>query len=588
MLEHIHSPEDLSSLSIHELNKLARLMRERVIEVLATNPCGGHLSSNLGIVELTIALHKHFKAPFDKFIFDTSHQTYIHKILTGRNDKMPTIRQKDGLCGFSCPTESPYDHFYAGHAGTALSLALGMAKSRDLLGDKNFIIPILGDAALTCGLTLEALNNIPHDLRNFPIILNDNNMSISASVGCFSKILSKGTSVEKRREFFSCFGLDYVGPLDGHNIEEILKTFQKHKNLSKPTIFHFLTVKGQGMDHAMNAPTTYHGVKPFNLDTGKFLTHLKANPKFPQIFGKFLVELALKNPNIIAITPAMPAGSCLNAFMQKFPDRCIDVGIAEGHSITYAGGVAAEKKQKVFVAIYATFLQRALDNLFQDVCLQELPVTFAIDRGGIAGPDGATHNGIYEIGFLVSMPNMIVAQPRNGELLKQLMQSSINWAQPTAIRYPNLPTTETNLPHQDRVIGKGEIIHSGEDIAIIALGHKIQDAIEVKDRLSQYGYNPTIIDPIFLKPLDSELIKSIALTHRYIFTIEEHCISSGLGNIINSFIMQERLDICVYNFGIKDAFIHHGSHKDISQELGLDAASISQEILKQVPLEARV
>ena len=618
-LHTIQSPQDLKTLSLTNLQELACEIRQRIIEVMSIN--GGHLASNLGSVELSIALHKVFDSPHDKFIWDVSHQTYTHKLLTGRNDRFDTIRQFKGLCGFSHPKESSYDHFHAGHAGTALSLALGVAKNRELNKDQNYVIPIIGDATLTCGVSLEALNNIPHDLKKFILILNDNAMSISKNVGAITNILSRllsnpttnklyhdlynlvskipnyGTILSKQGHkitesmknlvspgaFFEHYGLTYVGPIDGHDIKKLIDVFEGLKDLNWPVIVHVLTKKGQGMDEAIKNPVTYHGAKPFNVDTGKFLPSASTKPTFPKVFGNHILKMAEKDPTIIAVTPAMSAGSCLDDFMKKFPDRCLDVGIAESHSITFCGGLAHGGKLKVVASIYATFLQRAFDNLFHDVCLQELPVVFAIDRAGISGPDGATHHGIYDISFLNAMPNMIITQPRNGQVLKELLESSFSWKRPTAIRYPNMTTEEDeNAPLKIRELGKGELLAEGEDLLIIALGHMNNVALKVRELLQVEGINTSVLDPIFVKPLDAELLHTLLTKHTKIVTIEEHSVVSGLGSIVNNFLMSQGYsNVQVLNLGIPEAFIDQGSHSDLMNELGLTPPKIMAQIKRR-------
>src|SRR3984957_10805310 len=482
LLDKIKTPEDIKPFSFPMLNKLAEEIRHRIIEVLSIN--GGHLASNLGAIELTLALHKVFDAPDDKFIWDVSHQTYTHKLLTGRNDRFSQIRQYKGLCGFSHPKESIYDHFYAGHAGTALSLALGVVKNRDLAKRNEYVIPIIGDATLTCGLALEALNNISRDLKRFIVILNDNAMSISKNVGAITQILSRLLSnpttnkiyheldtivskipsygpmlaqqghkiTESLKNLVSCaayfeqYGLSYIGPIDGHDIKKLVDVLEGVKESAWPVIIHVLTRKGEGMEEAIKNPISYHGARPFSRDTGKFLPNPTTLPTFPKIFGAHLLKMAEKDPSVVAVTPAMSCGSCLDDFMKKFPDRCLDVGIAESHAVTFSGGIAYGGKMKVVTSIYATFLQRAFDNLFHDVCLQEIPVVFAIDRAGISGPDGSTHHGIYDICFLNAMPNMVIRQPRNGDVLKELLESAFTWGRPAAIRYPNMATEETDKP----------------------------------------------------------------------------------------------------------------------------------------------
>jgi len=617
LLRKIHCPQDLKQFSSLELISLAQEVRQKIIDVIAIN--GGHLASNLGIVELTIALHKVFDSPQDKFIFDVSHQSYTHKLLTGRQEKFYKIRQFKGLCGFSSPKESPHDHFYCGHAGTALSLALGVAKNRDLTKRKEFVLPILGDASLTCGLTLEALNNIPKDLERLIVILNDNKMSISNNVGAMTNILSRffnnpksnkiyqdienflskipnyGSTLAKHghkfREsvknlvstapFFEQFGLSYVGPVDGHDIEKLTAVLEALKETTKPVLLHVMTVKGQGMDTATRNPVTFHGCKPFDKETGLFLPSSN-KPTFPQIFGRHLLKMAENDPSLVTITPAMTAGSCLEDFIQKFPERCLDVGIAEGHAVTFSGAIAYGKKMKVVCSIYATFLQRALDNLFHDVCLQELPVVFAIDRSGISGPDGSTHHGIYDIGFLNAMPNMVICQPRNGHVLKELLESAFSWMRPTAIRYPNMATEEFDKPLQKRELGTAEVLSTGKELAIISLGHMCDMALKVKERLAEEGIEATVIDPVFLKPLDSDLFCDILHNHKYIVTIEEHSINAGLGMIINNFIMRNKFQhVQALNFGIPDAFIEQGSNKDLFAELGLTPENIAHQILQE-------
>ncbi len=580
MLENLKNPRDLEHLSVEELHLLSSEIRSRIIQVLSSNPSGGHLSSNLGVVELTIALHRTFSSPTDRLIFDTSHQSYIHKILTGRNSKLSTIRQWGGLCGFCDPTESPHDHFFAGHAATALSLGLGVAKSRDLNNEDYHVIPMLGDAALSCGLTFEALNNIPENLKNFIVILNDNDMSISESMGRMREILQSET---KAKSFFSSFGLDYFGPVDGHNLLDLLKALQNAQKNPRPQLLHIKTIKGKGMEIAMKKPTPYHGVRPFHPETGEFLQVLNSQPKFPQIFGKFLSKLADLHPEIVAITPAMCSGSCLVEMQQKHPEKCIDVGIAEGHSLTLAGGLAHSKKNKVFACVYATFVQRALDNLFQDICLQELPVVIALDRAGIAGPDGATHNGIYDLGFLRAMPNLIITQPRNGQVLKELMLSSLNWTGPAVIRYPNLGTYEGESPISSREIGRGEVIREGQNVLVITLGHKAEDAIAAGEILKDFGIEISIFDPVFLKPFDETALLSLLRSHKFVFTLEEHYTHTGLASCVNEILAKHPdLDVVIHNIGIEENFVHHGSHSILSKQLGLDSHSLAEKIKEAI------
>lgn len=621
ILKTIGSPSDIKRLSTERLNTLADEIRRRIIEVVSST--GGHLASSLGAVEILIALHKVFKSPEDKFIFDVGHQSYAHKLLTGRNDGFETLRQYKGLCGFPHPEESDHDHFHAGHAGTALSIALGIAKNRELTGRREYILPIIGDATLTCGLTLEALNNIPRSLSRFIVILNDNAMAISKNVGAITQILSRflnnptankiyndieafiskiptyGTAMAKQSQkikesvknlvsqasFFEHYNLSYIGPIDGHDIKKLVDTLTALKDSSHPVILHVVTKKGKGLEAAMKNPTNFHGAAPFNPITGEFFSSNVKKPSFPQIFGKQLLKMANNDPSIVAVTPAMSKGSCLDAFMRKFPERCLDVGIAEGHAITYSGGIAYGKKMKVVACIYSTFLQRALDNVFIDICLQKLPVILAVDRGGLSAADGVTHHGIYDIAFLKTMPNMLICQPRDGHVFKELLESAFSWKRPVAIRYPNMPTKEFDLPIRHRKIACGEVLAEGKEILIIALGHMCQTALEIRKLMKEKGYSITVLDPIFIKPLDADLLDKLMMTHNKIITIEEHAISGGLATSVNHFLLSNGFsNVQVLNFGIPDEFIGHGSYMSLIKNLELTPEQITQKIIEDFSL----
>ncbi|MCB1106480.1 MAG: 1-deoxy-D-xylulose-5-phosphate synthase [Chlamydiia bacterium] len=612
ILDSITHPHELKKLSIEELKTLAQEIRVRIMDVLSVT--GGHLSSNLGIVELTIALHQVFNSPKDKFIFDVGHQSYVHKILTGRNPRFPSLRQTDGLSGFSHPPESPHDHFYSGHAGNALSLGLGVAKSRDLRREGGAVIPILGDAALTCGLTLEAMNNIPRKLKKFLVVLNDNAMSISKNVGAITNILSRffnsptanniyeeltdiiskipgygeilakqGNKMKESMKnlistapFFEQFGLSYVGPIDGHDIKKLIETFKAVEEVEHPTLVHVLTVKGQGMKNAINNPTPYHGAKPFNRVTGEFHPPKTFSPTFPKVFGKHLLKMAENDPYLVAITPAMPVGSCLDTFMKRFPERCIDVGIAEGHSITYAGGMGHSGKLKIIASVYSSFLQRAIDNIYHDVAIQKSPIVIAIDRAGLATGDGVTAQGLYDIAFLNAIPEMVIAQPRNGHLLKELLESAFDYHKTVAIRYPNLSTSEEEKEIEKRELGKGEVLAEGDEVVIIALGHMDRCALQARSLLEKEGIKACVIDPIFIKPLDEELLKTHIKDARLVITIEEHALQGGLGSIINTFMMKTGLGhIPVRNVGLPDTLIEHGSHKALLEKYGMTPEDIA-------------
>lgn len=617
LLSKISSPADLKKLKIPELKLLAEDIRARILQVLSVN--GGHLASNLGSVELTLALHAVFNSPLDKFIFDVSHQTYTHKLITGRNDsRFDNIRKYQGLSGFAHPKESEHDHFYAGHAATALSLGLGMAHARDLQKEENHVIPIIGDATLTCGLALEALNNIKKELSRFILILNDNEMSISKNVGGITNILSRllsnpttsklsheleslvakiplyGNSLAKKGHkltesiknlvspapFFEQFGLSYIGPIDGHDLKKLIAVFESVKDLPMPVVIHCFTKKGQGVEQAEKDPIAYHGVKPFDPKTCEFLPSPSKHPTFPKVFGKHMVEMGKKNPSLTVVTPAMSLGSCLDPFCDKYPDRFFDVGIAEGHAVTFSAGLAKSGKTQVVCSIYATFLQRALDNLFQDVCLQEIPVVFAIDRAGLATGDGPTHHGIYEISFLRTMPNMVICQPRNGQLLKELLESAFEWKLPTAIRYPNLETEESSAPLQTRPLGKGEILAEGSDLVIVALGHLYKTALELRESLLERGISAMVVDPIFVKPLDAGLFSNLFCKYNRLVTLEEHSLKGGLGSELNDFLQIHNFhNVETLNFGIPETFVEHGGMKDLLGELGLTQDKMLQKIL---------
>jgi 1-deoxy-D-xylulose-5-phosphate synthase len=387
--------------------------------------------------------------------------------------------------------------------------------------------------------------------------------------------------------FFEQFGLSYVGPIDGHNIKELIDIFEALKDTNWPVIVHVRTNKGHGMPMAVDNPITYHGVKSFDRSTGKMLPMASSRPTFPKLFGKHLLKMAENDPSLVAVTPAMSHGSCLDAFMQKFPERCLDVGIAEGHAITYCGGIAYGKKMKVVASIYATFLQRAFDNLFHDVCLQELPVVFAIDRAGISGPDGATHHGIYDIAFLNAMPNMVIAQPRNGQVLIDLLESAFSWERPVAIRYPNAETDEPTGPAVKRSFGTAEVLADGEELLIIGLGVMCDMALQVREILSKEGIHATVLDPVFVKPLDTDLLCRLLITHNRIVTIEEHTLSGGLGSIINNYLMTNGFsNIQVANFGIPETFLPQGSNKELLGEIGLTPEKISKRILQSWPVKS--
>ncbi|BAE81471.1 1-deoxy-D-xylulose 5-phosphate synthase [Chlamydia felis Fe/C-56] len=619
ILSRISSPTDLKNLSLAELSLLAEQMRHKIISVLTNT--GGHLASNLGIIEVTIALHYVFSSTEDKFIFDVGHQAYPHKLLTGRNtEEFDRIRHDGGLSGFTSPSESMHDLFFSGHAGNALSLALGMAKATE--DSRTHILPILGDAAFSCGLTLEALNNISSNLSKFIVILNDNNMSISQNVGVMSKNLSRwihhpkfslfsrkiekwltkipryGNGISKRSHklstclkslfcpipIFEQFNLAYMGPVDGHNIKRLISVFQTARDLPFPVLIHICTTKGKGLEIAQENPEKYHGVTAnFNSsEKNKLLPTIKPQLTYPDVFGQTVCKLGETSPNLHIVTPAMSLGSRLEAFKEKFPKRFIDVGIAEGHAVTFSAGIA-KAKSPVICSIYSTFLHRALDNVFHDVCLQGLPVILAIDRAGLAYGDGCSHHGIYDISFLRAMPNMIICQPRSAIVLQQLLQSSLQWNMPSAIRYPNIAAiqrdpiaTDVNM-HRDP--GLGEILSQGEDILIIGLGHMCNTALSIKLQLLTHGISATVVDPVFIKPFDNNLFSILLMHHSKVIIIEEHSIRGGLASEFNDFLATYGFKVDVLHFGIPDAFFSHGDKESLLKRVGLDTESMVKRIL---------
>ncbi|MBQ8498266.1 1-deoxy-D-xylulose-5-phosphate synthase [Chlamydia sp.] len=624
LIQRISSPRDLRSLSLEELSPLCDELRNKIITSLSLT--GGHLASNLGTVELTVALHYVFFSPDDQFIFDVGHQAYVHKLLTGRNtEAFANIRHDNGLSGFTCPHESNHDIFFSGHVGNALSLALGLAKGTQK--KSSHILPILGDAAFSCGLTLEAINNIPPNLSNFIIILNDNQMSISENVGNipqkisqwmyshkFNRVSQKILSWFKgipglshkidialksiSHPLFEHFGIRYLGPIDGHNVKKLISTLQTVKNLPYPVLLHVCTVKGNGLKEAEKDPIRYHGVKAhFQANSSckqTYISETKLPLSFPQHVGNILCQLGNKYPQLQVVTPAMSLGSCLENFRKQFPDRFTDVGVAESHAVTFSAGIA-KSGAPVFCSIYSTFLHRAMDNVFHDVCMQKLPVIFAIDRAGLAFHDGQSHHGIYDLGFLRLMPDMVICQPRNALILRRLFSSSLLWKRPCAIRYPNLPAMEENsnhiLPFPPIFPGEAEILCTGEDLLLIALGHMCNTALTVQKHLLKYGISATVIDPIFIKPLDEKLLQSQLVQHSKVVILEEHSLRGGLATEFLLFLASHNLKADVLTLGVSDIFVPHGDPETILKSIGLTSDCIIKKILSyfnfsvQIPVE---
>ncbi len=592
ILKSIHSPADVKSLSDQELVELSQEIRDSLIQCLSVT--GGHLGPNLGVVELTIALHKVFSSPEDKFVFDVSHQGYVHKMLTGRASKIDSIRTYKGLNGFLLRSESEHDAFGAGHAGTCLSAALGIAAARDLNGGDNHIVAIAGDAAFTCGPTLEALNNISETTKKFIVVLNDNEWSIDKNVGAIARYFNAlqthatysavrtaaadfvervlGKAVRKiahRVEegaknlifpnvLFEKFGLRYFGPIDGHNIPLLIKTFEHLKTLNEPAILHVITEKGRGYQPAIDNPGKFHGLGAYKIEDGS--TDTVTTPTCSEIFGQTVTDLAIDDPKIVAITAAMPGGTKLDIFKKTLPDRYFDVGIAEEHAALFAAGLATEGIRP-FLAIYSTFMQRAYDMIIHDIALQNLPVRLCMDRGGLSGDDGPTHHGLFDIGYLRHIPNIIHMQPKDeAEFVAMLKWMSTYDKGPSAIRYPRGVINGTPLDSKVSPIhlGKGELIQEGSDVALIGLGTFFDLAAQTKDLLEKQGYSVTLVNPRFIKPLDTELLEKVARQSKVICTFEDHVLLNGFGAACIDHLHNARITTKVERIGWPDEFIEHG------------------------------
>ncbi|MBX7334952.1 1-deoxy-D-xylulose-5-phosphate synthase [Clostridium chauvoei] len=613
LLEMIKSPEDVKKLSIVELEVLAGELREFLID--SVSKTGGHLASNLGVVELTISLFKNLNLDKDKIVWDVGHQSYVHKILTGRRDGFKTLRQFNGMSGFPKKCESKYDSFQTGHSSTSISAALGMARARDVMGKDNHVVAVIGDGALTGGMALEALNDVGFNKTKMIVILNDNQMSISHNVGGLSlhlnnlrmeprynklksdinETLNTSNTGKKLAHYISRFkdsvkqfivpsmlfedmGLKYIGPIDGHNIKLMNEVIKKAKEIEEPVIIHVMTNKGKGYDLAEQNPNKFHGVSPFDLESGESYIHKSKN--YSKVFGDAMINLAKKDNRIVAITAAMPDGTGLKDFAKEFPNRFFDVGIAEEHATTLAAGMATEGIRPIF-AVYSTFLQRAFDQVIHDVCIQELPVVFAIDRAGIVGEDGETHQGIFDLSYLSQIPNMNILAPKHLDEMEIMLQWAVNSNKPVAIRYPRGGDIDTSLePIKEVKYGKWEKISNGEKIAIISVGKMTQHAIKAKEILLKSGINPLIIGATFIKPLDTEMLKELVIKGYNIVTIEDNIIKGGFGSYVLSAIYELGFNKKFKAIGYEDKFIPHGEVGLLYKEEKLDAEGIAETILK--------
>ena len=619
LLPTIKSHDDIKNLSFDELKELSAELREKIIQTVSEN--GGHLSPNLGVIELTVALHSVFDFSKDKLIWDVGHQCYTHKLLTGRLDRFDTLRKENGISGFPRREESEFDHFDTGHAGTSISAALGFAAARDMKGEKHDILAVIGDGSMTSGLSFEGLNNAGALGKNLMVILNDNEMSISENVGALSahlnKIISGETYNKMKKEvdhvlslipgigkqvatfahrveeavkgiivpgrIFEDFGFKYFGPIDGHNLENLIDSFTAIRKLSGPRIIHVITKKGLGYKPAEMDPGPFHGTSPFEISTGK--KKAKSRPTHTSIFGKSLVELAEHDEKIVAITAAMSDGTGLVEFSEKYPDRFFDVGISEQHAVTFAAALAAEGFKPV-VAIYSTFLQRAFDQIIHDVCNMNLHVTFAIDRAGIVGDDGPTHQGVYDISFLREAPNMTIMAPKDENELRHMLNTAINHNGPISIRYPrgNVEGIPLEQEFKSIEIGKAELISEGDDILICAIGNTVISAIEAAKLLEKENISTAVINARFAKPLDIKLISKWVKHCGHIITVEENSLMGGFGSGVFEQLRAIGLGfVAGQSIGIPDLFVPHASQESGRNKYGLSAEGIykkSVELLK--------
>ncbi|MDO5414204.1 MAG: 1-deoxy-D-xylulose-5-phosphate synthase [Bacillota bacterium] len=606
-------PDDLKKMDNGELELLSYEIRDFLVEEVSKT--GGHLASNLGAVELSIALHKVFDSPKDKLIWDVGHQTYVHKILTGRADKFPGLRQLNGLSGFPKSKESPHDIFDTGHSSTSISLGLGMAAARDVKGEDYNVISIIGDGAMTGGVAFEALNNVASLNSKMIVILNDNEMSISKNTGGFSKylgrlrgsdkylsmksqikknvskvpVIGEGmiTGLKNARKsikyamidgiIFEELGFKYFGPVDGHDINELCETLELAKEYKKPVFIHVITKKGKGYSKAEERPDIFHGIGPFDMDTG---IPIKSSdkPSYSKVFGNKLTKMADEDDRIVAISAAMINGTGLDSFKEKHPDKIFDVGIAEGHAVTFAAGLA-KAGLKPYFAVYSTFLQRAYDEIIEDVCLQNLPVVFCIDRAGIVGADGETHHGIFDLSYLRHIPNMTIMAPKDGAELEAMLEFSKTIDGPCAIRYPRGSAADISKPNKI-TLGKSHQIKRGTDVEIWSVGTMADKVIKAADILKAKGISASIINTEFVKPLDTDRLKKSAEKYPLIVTVEDNVVSGGIGEGIKDIVSLK--DVKVINIGWPDDFIEHGTSDELYAKHGMDPRSIAERIIKEL------
>ena len=611
-LEQITGPNDIKKINKKDYKALAEEIRQFLIGKISVS--GGHLGSNLGTVELTMALHLSLDLPKDKIIWDVGHQSYTHKILTGRKEGFDNLRKYGGMSGFPKRAESDCDCFDTGHSSTSISAGLGLVKARELKGEDNTIVSVIGDGSLTGGMAYEALNNASRIDSNFIIILNDNNMSISENVGGMSKYLNtirtadgyislrdniynamltkrygdavigavrRTKNVFKQMVipgmYFEDMGITYLGPVDGHDINAMLRVMKEAKRVNKTVIVHVLTQKGRGFEPAIRHPARFHGTDPFDIETG-LPAKKKEKPNYTDIFSTVMVKLGARNDKVVAITAAMPDGTGLKRFHNVYPDRFFDVGIAEQHAVTFAAGLAAGGMVPI-VAVYSSFLQRAYDQILHDVCIQNLHVVFAIDRAGLVGSDGETHQGIFDLSYLSSIPGMTIMAPKNKWELSDMMKYAVKYTGPVAVRYPRGQAYDGLQEHRDPIaLGKSEIIYEESDIALFAVGSMVATAEKVRDALKAKGLNVSLINARFVKPIDEDMVDRLASNHSLVVTMEENVLSGGFGEKVIDHVVEKELDLNVLPIAIPDEYVEHGNVDLLKKEIGIDADSIVDKV----------
>jgi 1-deoxy-D-xylulose-5-phosphate synthase len=618
LLDNINHANDIKKIKSQDYDRLAEEIRNFLIQNISKT--GGHLASNLGVVELTMALHLFLGFPQDKLVWDVGHQAYIHKILTGRKNLFTTLRQMDGLSGFPKREESICDSFDTGHSSTAVSAALGLVKARDLSGENNKIVAVLGDGALTGGMAFEAINNAGRLNTNMIIVLNDNNMSISENVGGLSNYLAKlrtssrytgfkehmentlnllpgvgKTVVEKLKRskdaikyfmlpsmFFEDMGLTYIGPIDGHNINQMITAFQAAAKAKKAVVVHVLTKKGKGYRLAEKYPSKFHGVDPFDITSGKPIKEDKQD-SYTKVFSDSLLKYAAVDEKLVAITAAMPNGTGLSEFKKRYPERFFDVGIAEQHAVTFAAGLAMGGYKPV-VAIYSTFLQRAYDQILHDVCINNLPVIFTIDRAGITGSDGKTHQGTFDLSFLSHIPNLVVMAPKNRYELDEMLGYALAYNGPVAIRYPKGEAYSEFFENQEPIeLGKSEVLVEGSNIAILAVGSMVKTAKEIVKTLEEAGHKPSLVNVRFISPMDTQVLEQLSKNHTHFITMEENVRSGGYGQRVADYLCENRKnEIRLTNISVPDLFIEHGGVAELHHKFGIDAEGILAKIKEEI------